>query len=329
MQISRSTPNRLYSSSVTFSQLLYSPKQRLLTLLGSASLLIVFYWNYGMGMADIYQTTPFCNAEGVCGESPSVATTRTIYSARSKGQYEKWMDFAEQLNRQAQDYSPAANKLPLFFWGDSITEAWLGTSYGTQAERAKGIPTVFQELLQSLATPREPLIQAISGDQTQHLLWRMQSSRLPTKYWQDPAAIHVVLIGTNNLGSGELPGPTTEGILAVAKYLLEHSKGKILLLEVLPRGDNTQLRNLCPPRCNHDGQPFESFTPAVDKVNAALRQQVEALQEPERLVLLSLGEAFTKEDGHLEGKLFTDRLHPNVKGQRIMAESIRDAIDKM
>ena len=57
--------------------------------------------------------------------------------------------------------------------GDSITEAWRGTSYGNPSERTAGVPAVLHQTL-GKQFDASPLVLAISGDQTQHLLWRLQ-----------------------------------------------------------------------------------------------------------------------------------------------------------
>ena len=178
------------------------------------------------------------------------------------------MDFKDALNEAANAYAKQRRydqlaekkkkkSRPFILLGDSITESWVGTSYGTPSTRAAGVPKVLQELVQESQQqqqqqqklPLDPLILGISGDQTQHLLWRLQNGHLHPEYAEDPDALFVVLIGTNNLGAGELPGPTADGIIAVLQYLLDHTQGNIIYLEVLPRGDDHRLPALCPPRC--------------------------------------------------------------------------------
>lgn len=86
------------------------------------------------------------------------------------------------------------------FLGDSITEAWRGTSYGQPCSngRCNGVPEAFRD--QSLfPDSASNLVLAISGDQTQHLLWRLQNGELPITLSPRKG---VILIGTNNLGAG-------------------------------------------------------------------------------------------------------------------------------
>ena len=65
------------------------------------------------------------------------------------------------------------------------------------------------------------LVLGLSGDQTQHVLWRLQEGdefRPAARAGGEPAVgagnnyVVLVLIGTNNIGSGHLPGPAAEGV---------------------------------------------------------------------------------------------------------------------
>ncbi|CAN0227313.1 unnamed protein product, partial [Hapterophycus canaliculatus] len=60
----------------------------------------------------------------------------------------------------------------------------------------------------------------VSGDQTQHLLWRLQNGELPDEL--QPEVI-LVAIGTNNLGAGMSVGDAVEGIRAVIEVAASRS----------------------------------------------------------------------------------------------------------
>mmetsp|Transcript_30472 Transcript_30472/g.46478 ORF Transcript_30472/g.46478 Transcript_30472/m.46478 type:complete len:181 (+) Transcript_30472:13-555(+) len=175
---------------------------------------------------------------------------------------------------------------------------------------------------------RNSKIMIISGDQTQHLLYRIQSGQLPSV--DEESAIHVVVIGTNNLGSGELPEPTLKGVLAVADYVLSYTKGQLLLFQILPRGDNHVLENLCPPRCSSSRKPFESFMPAVHKLNKLVNDGAEDLKEKhgkDRLGWIDCGSNFIANgDGYIEvdETVMPDLLHPNAAKHVFLADCILD-----
>lgn len=179
------------------------------------------------------------------------------------------------------------------------------------------------------------LVLAIGGDQTQHLLWRLQHGELLAEIANDPSAVFVVMIGTNNLGSGMLPTHTQAGILAVADYLLEHTAGKLVLLELLPRGDSQRLKRLCPPRCTSRNKPFQSFMPAVDKVNEGIRNAMpeRSRNYDGRFNLVDCGAPFrhvarknSETDEVVLTELMPDQLHPNAKGHRLLATCILHCI---
>jgi lysophospholipase L1-like esterase len=309
---------------------------------------------------------PFCDpGDGTCHEKPNQPSPRTIYSAWNKQQYDRWWKFYNTLNDRAIEYATKRTELlksqkqrlenesfadatiprALILLGDSITESWLGTGSGVPNPRTEGIPQVLQDELVTKGK-LDPLVLAISGDQTQHLLYRLHNGHLQSAYTtEDPSAVFVVMIGTNNLGAGELPGPTADGVLAVVEYLLrvtQESQNQIMLFQILPRGDGrTWLPKLCPPRCQLDGKPYTSFLPPIKKVNEAVQDGITKLntmykskhstKHDERVTFVDCGKEFLSTDkDDLEVKqeeLMPDLLHPNAKGHKILARCILDFIE--
>jgi len=287
---------------------------------------------------DVYAQTPMCDKNGKCGEPPEVPSPRTVYSARSAEQYSRWLVSHDALKRAAADYAARRRNDPtkkralraLILLGDSITESWTGTNMGRPVARAKGVPDVLKNMAANNFL--DPLVLGIGGDQTQHLIYRLQDAELLPEFANDDDAVFVVLIGTNNLGSGILPGPTSGGVRAVAEYILENTKGNLAVMELLPRGDGAlRLPKLCPPRCTSDGDPFKSFMPAVTKVNAAISRMVPELKKNygRRIGRLDCGEAFLSGDAgsEVDSDLMPDLLHPNAHGHELLAQCILHYID--
>ena len=104
-------------------------------------------------------------------EPAAVASPRTPWSSRSANQSRKWTAYHASLVGDANAYESGKSSR-LVLMGDSITEAWLGTGYGSPTPRAEGVPAVLNETL-ARHWPPTPLVLAISGDQTQHVLWRV------------------------------------------------------------------------------------------------------------------------------------------------------------
>ena len=290
---------------------------------------------------DIYNSTQMCNALGVCGEDPSIASPRTIFSAKSKEQYHRWWATHDALKTSALEFSKTLSETPkesnkqqpLVFLGDSITESWLGMNMGVPEKRCIGIPQVLKN--QFGGDLFNSLVLAIGGDQTQHLLYRLEHGELPAKVAARPDAIFVLMIGTNNIGSGHLPKETGEGVWKVTDYLLTRTNGRVILLHLLPRGDFFKLERLCPPRCDMNGQPFSSFSPAIDKVNQAIQNFVPKLQQQygkQRLSLADCGEPFLSNNENNRNQevidtLMPDKLHPNAAGHELLASCILDCVN--
>lgn len=310
---------------------------------------------------------PFCDADGTCHEQPDVASPRTVYSAWNKEQYDLWWKYTKMLQARVQTYAEnreaghEGNTRPLILLGDSITEAWSGTGLGRPKHRAEGVPKVLEDEL-SKSSGLDPIVLGVSGDQTQHLLYRLQNGHMRAAQLHsnknneivyDPSAIFVVMIGTNNLGSGELPGPTTEGILAVVEYLLKETDDagcNVILFKVLPRGDGKSiLPQLCPPRCksNEKKVPFSSFLPPIQTVNDNLDNRTKDLNKTysSRIRLIDCNSPFLNKQYQKDNQksneendeakyevkteLIPDLLHPNALGHQILANCIKDSIDQI
>ena len=154
---------------------------------------------------------------------------------------ELWTKAVEEESQRAITYNLHLEALragggvvrPLILLVDSITESYLGSSYGEPQDRFADVPAVLKTEYANF----EPLVLGISGDQTQHLLWRLMNGGILPEYASDPNAVFVVLIGTNNIGSGEEPGAVNQALRTLAQYLLEEVKGRIIFVELLSRGD--------------------------------------------------------------------------------------------
>ena len=84
-----------------------------------------------------------------------------------------------------------------------------------------------------------PVVLAISGDETQHLLWRLQDGELSPSLCADPSLYINLLIGTNNLGNAHhTPENTARGVLAVVRHILSATSGRLLVHALLPRGQS-------------------------------------------------------------------------------------------
>ena len=194
----------------------------------------------------------------------------------------------------------------LVFYGDSITEAWNGTSFGNTPgptrmwgpDEPDKIREVFEKHFGSTSTWGKrallpPLILGISGSRTYDFIWRIEDGEFPRSQLISKSTdsdqgsfevknferIYIVLMGTNNLGAGMLPDGTIAGMDATGRKILElhqesspNNPAAIIFSELLPRKDDHRAMKMCPPRCKNltTLEPFTSFMPAIDKVNQEL-----------------------------------------------------------
>mmetsp|Transcript_16815 Transcript_16815/g.25421 ORF Transcript_16815/g.25421 Transcript_16815/m.25421 type:complete len:341 (+) Transcript_16815:118-1140(+) len=307
------------------------------------------YWKSGPNLLEhddwddsLFRGTKFCDESGKCGERSDKASPRTYYSSRSKKEYKEWIEMTDILSGSAVKYESRRHNQrrefrrmgsvpnlhpPLILLGDSITESWLGTRMGQLVDRATGISHLVNEYLEP---HYDPLVLGISGDQTQHLLYRLQNGELIPEYAHDKEAVFVVLIGTNNIGEGVLPKQAAMGVKAVVEHLLKHTKGHVMLMKVLPRGDSEKLKKLCKPRCDAEGNPFKSFLPSIEGMNTVIEKTVVPKLKrkfgKKRLSLMDCGKKFleTGEGRDTKNGLMPDGLHPNAEGHTILAQCILD-----
>ncbi|MGL5095531.1 MAG: GDSL-type esterase/lipase family protein [Planctomycetia bacterium] len=125
-----------------------------------------------------------------------------------------WMERHELISANA---AAGKDAVEVVFLGDSITQGWEGDG---------------KEVWTKFYAPRHSLNAGISGDRTQHVLWRLDHGNVDGL----SPKLAVLMIGTNNSGSN-----TSEQIAAgvtavVAKIREKLPKTKVLVLGVFPRG---------------------------------------------------------------------------------------------
>jgi len=181
---------------------------------------------------------------------------------------------------------PDSASTKVVFLGDSITEFWLQAG---------------KPLWQNHFETYGSFNMGISGDETQHVLWRLENGALDALA---PQAI-VLLIGTNNLGNDpkHTPEQTADGIVCVVETILKQQpKAKLLVVEPLPRGKVAD----------------EPLRIAVKKTNELIRPRLASL--PVRV--LDLEQTFLEPDGTISDKVLPDFLHLSEEGYRRLATAI-------
>jgi beta-glucosidase len=177
----------------------------------------------------------------------------------------------------------------LIFIGDSITQGWEGPGKDTW---------------EKYYAKRNAVNLGISGDQTQHVLWRLDNGN--TEGISPKLA--VIMIGTNN-ASDNTAEEIAEGIKAIVNKLREKlPQTKILLLAVFPREE----------------KPGD-LRAKLTKVNGI----ISGLADGKMIHFVDIGPKFIEKDATLPKSIMPDALHPNTKGYEIWADAIEPKVAEL
>ncbi|QTN32628.1 GDSL family lipase [Akkermansiaceae bacterium] len=138
----------------------------------------------------------------------------TPVAAKTNG--EAWWN--GNCTRIDNDIKKMDGKIDVAFVGDSITARW------RDSENWKGHWGSYRAVNMG-----------IGGDQTQHVLWRLQNGDLDGY----KAKLFVVMIGTNNMWARDAdPANAAAGVKAVLDLIKsKHPESRILLMSLLPTGE--------------------------------------------------------------------------------------------
>jgi lysophospholipase L1-like esterase len=186
----------------------------------------------------------------------------------------------------------------VLFMGDSITDGWRN---GAQ-----------RKIWDATFAPLKAANFGISGDRTQHVLWRLQNGEFEGLTL--PKVV-VLMIGTNNIGQTK-PAPESAasaaaGIQVIVKEIHKKSAAtRILLLGVFPRGE----------KADH---PLRATVKAINAAAATLDDGGKTVK------YLDIGEKFLQPDGSILKEVMPDFLHLSEKGYQIWADAIEPELSKL
>jgi lysophospholipase L1-like esterase len=185
----------------------------------------------------------------------------------------------------------------VLFLGDSITDAWGGEGHGG----GNGV-AIFKERF----VPLKAANFGISGDQTQHVLWRLQNGELDGI---QPKVV-MLMIGTNNMG-GNTAEQIAEGVIAVVKEIHKRSPTtKVLLLGIFPRSKNAD----------------DSVREKIKQTNSIIAK----LDDGGKTVkYLDIGDKFLEPDGSLSKDIMYDFLHLTAEGYKRWADAVEEPIKEL
>jgi beta-glucosidase len=185
----------------------------------------------------------------------------------------------------------------LLFLGDSITEAWWNVADFWWQRYGAYQPANF----------------GISGDRTQHVIWRLEHGMLE----HAAPRVVVLMIGTNNSGDNSAE-EITAGIREILDLIqARRPDTKVLLLGIFPRDQRT----------NWQGKPdnWERRMPVIRAVNQALA----GFDDGRRVRFLDIGHVFLDPQGNIPRELMPDQLHLSNSAYRLWADAMQPLLDEM
>jgi len=199
---------------------------------------------------------------------------------------DKWWQERFQSNQERIQQG----NVDVLFIGDSITHGWDNVGKNTWDE---------------YYADRNVVNLGFSGDQTQHVLWRLEN----LKWGNVQPKLSMIMIGTNNCHhhTGEQIALGIEKIIDKLHTLFPDMK--ILLLAIFPRADVSQ-----------------------DKLNiiAEANKRIAEIPKTKPFVhFYDIGAEFLDENGTLPKTIMPDLLHPNAKGYEIWASAVEPKIAEL
>jgi beta-glucosidase len=189
--------------------------------------------------------------------------------------HQRFLDRAKQGN------------VDLLFLGDSITQGWNDN-----------------EIWKRYYGPRHAANFGIGGDQTQHVLWRIQQGELEGI---QPKVV-VLMIGTNNSRSNTAD-EIAAGVAAIVKELRSRlPEAKVLLLGVFPRSPKPD---------------------ATRKKLEDVNRQISKLDKDNHVAFLDIRKAFLNDDESISPAIMPDYLHLTPKGYRLWADAMEPTLWKL
>lgn len=202
-----------------------------------------------------------------------------------------------RLSKQAKD--AAGKNFDIVFFGDSITMGWINSKDYKYPGGKEAWDSHFGKL--------ETMNLGMSGDRSEHLLWRITDDGQADGW---TAKNIFLMIGINNFGQtrkGWKKPDTPEEAASGAKAILDalvakHPESKIILLGALPWGE-------------HDGFKW------VRDYNAILKTF-----EDGNVIFRDYGEAFMNSPDSQKSELFVDGLHPGPAGYEVFADCMEKTL---
>jgi len=195
-----------------------------------------------------------------------------------------------------------AGPIGVLFLGDSITYLWREAPHIWDHYFGKYQPANF----------------GIGGDQTQHVIWRIENGELDGI---KPKVV-VLMIGTNNAHSN-----TGEQVADAVKRIVDLTRAKIpgvkvLLLAIIPRGARRNADGLITDAAAADAARRVAVN---DQANALLAK----LDDGVNVRFLNTNAIFLGRDGKIPWTIMPEQLHLSAAGYQLWAEALEKPLAEM
>ena len=255
----------------------------------------IFYTSFGHDRGAFLDRTRlhhmFAGLRYAIGDGETKKSAET--SADKAFQRTDWANGPWKEKLDARVKAAKGKNLDIVVFGDSITFGWI-----ISADKSKsGGLEVWRRHFGDLET----MTLGMSGDRTEHLLWRVTDGA-QADGWK--ARNIFVMIGINNaLQKKGAPADTARGMKAVVDALAaKHPDSRIIML---------------------------GCTPVVWRKDAWVRDYnaiISKFADGRRIFYHDMAGAFKKASGETDASLFSDGLHPNAAGYEKMAQEMKKAL---
>ena len=178
----------------------------------------------------------------------------------------------------------------LIFIGNSIIHGWENAG---------------KETWDNYFSQYNPVNMGFGGDQTQHVLWRLDNGELDNI---NPK-LAVVMIGTNNAGNGHSSEMIADGVIQIiSRIRTKLPKTKILLLRIFPRG-------------NPGAEIRETNTKASEIFSA--------VADNKKVIYMDINEIFLDQNDSIPFHIMRDKLHPTTEGYVLWVDVITDKVSEL
>jgi len=195
-----------------------------------------------------------------------------------------------------------AGPIGVLFIGDSITAGWTKAPHVWEHYFGKYQPANF----------------GIGGDQTQHVIWRIENGELDGI---KPKVV-VLMLGTNNTGTHTADEIAAADQKIVGMIRAKLPETKVVVLAIFPRGPRKNAAGVITPEVAAEAGKRQ-------EIIAAANLQLAKLDDGQNVRSLDINSVFLGQDGKIPFSIMPDQLHPNAAGYQLWADALQPLLTSL